>query len=224
MKQGKSEVVVILDRSGSMLSIKDDTIGGFNEFLEKQKSLGKACSFTLCQFDDQYQIDYDNVDINDVKPLDGSTFVPRGWTALYDAIGRTIASIGERLSKTPEDERPENVIVSIFTDGAENKSTEYSNDRIKELITHQTEKYNWVFMFLGANQDACLTAKGMGIQSNYAMSYAATGRGMTKSFDAVNNTVMYCRSHNNGALYSSNIAMASMTNETDELDDQNATI
>lgn len=144
-----TEIIVILDRSGSMQTLKSDTIGGFNSFIaEQKKSEGKAV-LTLVQFDDHYQIDYEGKDINDVNDLNETSYVPRGSTALLDAVGMTINTVGARLSALEEDKRPGSVIFLVITDGAENASREFQANKVKEMVKHQTDVYKWSFIFMG---------------------------------------------------------------------------
>lgn len=164
MKRNYTTIVTLLDRSGSMKKIRQDVIGGFNSFLDSQKKVKGEATVSLYQFDDRFQTDYEFVDINFVKPLDSSNFVPRGWTALYDAVGKTIVSVGEKLALLRENERPSKVIFLIITDGEENWSKEYkSADSIRSMIKHQTNKYNWEFVYIGANQDVIFNARKIGI-------------------------------------------------------------
>lgn len=185
MKQGYTHISFVLDRSGSMSSIKPDTIGGFNEFLKAQKEAPGQASMTLVQFDTEYEALQSMVDIQVVPPLNDSTFVPRGSTALLDAIGRTINETGKSLGDLPEGERPEKVLFVILTDGEENSSREFTNGRINDMITHQRETYKWEFVFLGANQDSIATAATMGIQASHAMTYTADAAGAANTFEAV---------------------------------------
>ena len=158
-----TDITIILDRSGSMQAIRTDTIGGFNSFLEEQKKLPDKASLSLIQFDHEYEPVYRGIDIQDAAKLTLETFVPRGNTALYDAVGRTIVKTGERLAKLPEAERPKRVLFLIITDGAENASREYSAAMLHSMITEQREKYAWEFVFLGANQDSFLNAQQIGV-------------------------------------------------------------
>jgi uncharacterized protein YegL len=169
-----TEIVAIIDRSGSMASLVKDTIGGFNSFIAEQKKGSGKVKLTLVQFDDRYQIDYDGADINDIKDLNKETYMPRGSTALLDAVGKTIITVGERLAKTPEDERPGQVIFLIITDGEENASKEYKEAvKIAEMVKHQTEKYNWTFTFLGGGDAAFSQGVAMGISSNNSYNYSS---------------------------------------------------
>lgn len=177
-----ADITVVLDRSGSMSSVKEDTIGGFNQFLEEQKQNKIPTTFTLAQFDDQYNLLHEGIGIGDVKPLTSDTFVPRGNTALHDAIGRTIESTGKRLASMKESDRPSRIVFLIITDGHENASKEFTATRIKEMVTHQREKYNWEFVFLGANQDAVLTGGSLGIAATNSLTYAHNKIGTQKAF------------------------------------------
>jgi uncharacterized protein YegL len=155
-----TEIAFILDRSGSMESMTNAAISGFNEFLKAQQATvddhGQPipATFTLILFDHEYLPVHNRQNIQTARPLTLDTYVPRGNTALLDAIGRTIDHIGQELAATPEADRPAKVIIAILTDGEENSSRHFSMEDINQRITHQTEKYQWEFMFLGANQDA----------------------------------------------------------------------
>jgi uncharacterized protein YegL len=186
MRQGHAELVCIIDKSGSMESIRSDAVGGFNAFLEGQRKVPGTASVTLVLFDDQYEVVRENIDLKSVENLTDTTFVPRGSTALLDAIGRTINDVGARLSKTPEEQRPEKVMVCIVTDGLENASKEFSISKIKEMIEHQRNKYKWEFSFLAANQDAFLAAGYFGIAKQYTSNFQATAGGTKRAFDVVN--------------------------------------
>lgn len=172
-----TDITIVLDRSGSMASVQDDTIGGFNTFLSEQQSVDGEANLSLVQFDDQYEVVYDGRPIKSADKLTPATFQPRGMTALLDAIGRTINSVGTRLGALDESERPDKVVMVIMTDGFENASKEFDNIKIAEMIRTQTNDYNWQFLFVGANQDAVLSAKSMGIAASHSMSYAANAVG-----------------------------------------------
>ena len=179
-----TEIICIIDESGSMALKASDAIGGFNDFLKKQKKLKDECKFTLVLFDTEYKLVYDGADIKDVAPLNSATYSPGGCTALLDAVGKTIDTVGARYAKTAEKSRPGNVLVCIITDGEENSSREYKKSDICDKITHQTDKYSWKFIFLGANQDAFAEAGGMGITMNCTMNYdMAHISGMYSSLD-----------------------------------------
>ena len=174
-----ADLTVVLDRSGSMHACRQGTIDGFNKFLADQKAVpGEGC-WTLVQFDDQYQIDYAQVDQRDVSPLSVESYGPRGGTALYDAICRTIDDTGRRLAALPEYLRPNKVMVVIITDGYENTSRTFNKHHVNERIAHQRDKYGWQFLFLGANQDAIATATSLGMARSSALSWIDTSYGGT---------------------------------------------
>jgi len=154
-----------------MWEVKSDAIGGFNEFLRKQKELPGTADVTLTLFNHEYDIIQEGVPLQKIKDLDSNTYVPDGMTALLDAVGRTIDAVGNRLSKTEEDKKPEKVIVCILTDGNENQSKEYKKDQIKSKIEHQKKKYQWEFIFLGADIDAFAEAGGIGVPKLNTMSF-----------------------------------------------------
>jgi hypothetical protein len=193
MKQNYTDINIVLDRSGSMESVKDDTIGGFNAFLNSQKAVSGEATITLVQFDNEYQTVYRAISLERAQPLDNTTFVPRGSTALLDAIGRTVVETGRRLADLSEDSRPDKVIFVILTDGFENASREYDNHRINDMIQNQRDNYKWEFVFLGANQDAIATAGNMGIQAANAMTYAANSVGTALAFEAVADNIAQYR-------------------------------
>lgn len=178
----KTEIVCVIDRSGSMAPLTKDSIGGFNSFLESQKEIPGEATLTLALFDHEYSVVHDNVNLQEVPNLNSDTYVPRGMTALHDAIGRTMDTVGVRLSNTPEQDRPEKVIFVILTDGAENSSQEYQQDKIAEMIKHQREVYNWEFVFLAANQDAFETGGSLNISRGMTMNYSATSKGVTDAY------------------------------------------
>jgi uncharacterized protein YegL len=192
MNDNLTEIAFILDRSGSMESMVEPAISGFNRLLREQQQESGIARFTLVLFDDHYEVPFQSVPIAEVIELDTTTFVPRGSTALLDAIGRTIDELGAKLGATPETERPGQVIVAILTDGMENASHRYTWRDISKRIRHQTEKYEWKFIFLGANQDAIATAGRMSIHatdtSNFAMdanSYGAVNDALNRKMKAI---------------------------------------
>lgn len=154
MKKNLCEIVVILDESGSMESCKTDTISGVNLFLNNQKRISGEANVTLVKFSDYYRIINDSIPLDQIVYLDENNYTPANTTALLDAIGRTINTIGKRLADTPEADRPEKVIFAIITDGYENASHEFSRKQIFDMVSLQKDKYRWEFIFLGANIDA----------------------------------------------------------------------
>ena len=194
MKDNLTEIVFILDESGSMSSLRDDTIGGFNGYVEDQKKEpGEAYLTTVC-FDDEYRLVHDHVNLADVAPLTEKDYSPRGCTALMDAIGRTINSVGQRLAATPEAERPAHVIFVITTDGYENASKEFTREQVKQMIEHQQTKYSWQFIFIGAGIDAYKEAGSIGINGMYAMSAAKSASGVVDTYFSVSNASKIVRS------------------------------
>ncbi|MGA8046664.1 MAG: vWA domain-containing protein [Dermatophilaceae bacterium] len=159
----------LLDRSGSMQSIREDTIGGFDAFIAEQRTQPGQCRVTLAQFDDRYDVVYSDLPIGEVP---GLQLQPRGTTALLDAIGRLVTDAGERLAALPEADRPGTVIVGIMTDGHENASKEWSHAAVKSLIQQQTQTYGWEFLYMGADQDAIEVGTGLGVPAARSMTYS----------------------------------------------------
>ena len=189
MRDNLTELVFILDRSGSMASMKEEAIGGFNAFLEEQQKLEGEANLTLVLFDNEYKKLYDGVDIKKCATLNENTYVPRGTTALLDAIGRTMNDVGQRLASMAETERPSKVLVAVLTDGMENASQDYQKAKINEMITHQTDKYSWQFLFLGANQDAIGEGMSLGISAKHSMTYDFNKIGTKHAFATLSNSV-----------------------------------
>jgi len=161
----------LLDRSGSMQSIKTDTEGGFAAFIEGQRSAVGECRVTLAQFDEHYEIVFADTPVADVGPL---RLQPRGSTALLDAMGRMITEAGAALAALPEDERPGSVVVAIMTDGLENASREWTHRAVKALVEQQSTTYAWQFLYMGADQDAIEVGHALGVSGEHAVTY---GRG-----------------------------------------------
>lgn len=173
MKKGFTLIAVVLDRSGSMESIRQATIDGFNEFLKAQRAAPGRALLTLAQFDHEYDLVFHMAPL----PERHTAYFPRGSTALLDAIGNTIQRVGADLDGMPEAERPEKVIFVIITDGYENASHQFDRSKVFGMIKHQREKYAWDFQFLGANQDSIAEAGALGIAPQFAMNYAPTQGG-----------------------------------------------
>jgi uncharacterized protein YegL len=172
-KQGLTEIVCVVDRSGSMGIVKQDAIGSFNSFVEDQKKAPGEAIFSLTLFNTTYELRHNGVPINDVPGFTESTYFPNGATALLDAVGKTIDEVGERLSKAEEKDRPERLVFVILTDGEENSSKEYSRKQVMEKIQHQTDVYKWEFVFLAAGKEAFSEALKIGIKARNISSYAA---------------------------------------------------
>ena len=201
MKTDYSDLSLVLDRSGSMEAVRADTIGGFNAFLSDQQKNGTGtATITLAQFDDIYEVVYRAIALADAAPLTADTFVPRGSTALLDAIGKTIDETGTRLAALPEAERPDKVIFVILTDGEENASRHFTMKQISEKIRHQRDTYGWEFVFLGANQDAIATAAQIGVSRDAALSYAYDGKGVMDAMETVSENVRGMRSKAQGGF------------------------
>lgn len=192
MRENLTEIVFVLDRSGSMSGLAADTIGGFNELIEKQKKIEGDAYVTTVLFDHEYEVLHDHVALEEVAPLTDSEYFARGSTALLDAVGRTIDSVGARLAAAHEEERPEHVVFVITTDGKENSSREYTAQRVRGMIEHQQQKYSWQFVFLGANMDAVSEARNLGISAKYAANFTPTGRGVNRMYAKALDNVMCC--------------------------------
>ena len=179
MRQDKADITVILDRTGSMEPIRDDTIGGFNRFMEDQKGVPGECLLTLVQFDSQdpFEVIWRGVPVKDATPLTRNTYVPRAATPLLDAIGRGINDTGKRLGELSEADRPGKVIFVVITDGLENASREFKRATIKEMVERQRDIYKWEFVFLGANMDAVKEGAEMGVPGASSMTTAPDSAG-----------------------------------------------
>lgn len=177
----RSLIAVLLDRSGSMETIKADTEGGFNAFIDKQRGQSADVRVTLAQFDTHYDVVYANRPIDEVPPLD---LQPRGMTALYDAVGRLITDVGAELAAKPDHERPGHVVIVVLTDGHENSSREWTHDAVSAAIRRQEGEYSWDFVFLGANMDAVAIGQQLGFAADRSLTYAASGEGVNAAFSA----------------------------------------
>ena len=179
MKKGLTEIIFVLDRSGSMGHLTGDTIGAYNAYLDEQKRFEGETRITTVLFDDKYELLYNGCELEKAY-IDHEKYYVRGMTALYDALGKTILDVGRRLSQTPESERPEKIIFIITTDGYENASREFTRKKVKEMIEHQQNKYSWEFLFFGANIDSAETADSIGLSSDNAFDFEASPKGMHK--------------------------------------------
>ncbi|NLC54028.1 MAG: VWA domain-containing protein [Firmicutes bacterium] len=195
MKRDLTEIIFLLDRSGSMGGLESDTIGGFNAFIEKQRQLEGETIVTVVLFDDRYEILWNGIRAEEAKLTEKEYFV-RGMTALLDAVGKTILDVGYRLVRTKEEERPGKVIFVITTDGRENSSREFTYQKVKELIRHQQEKYGWEFIFLGANIDVAKEADALGIYKENAHSYVASEAGIQEMYNVAHDSVAKMRRSN----------------------------
>ena len=189
MKKGSTELVFILDKSGSMAGLERDTIGGFNSMLQKQKALEGECRITTVLFDNRYELLHDRIDIQAVSPMTEKEYQVGGSTALLDAMGQTIQKLIQVQKNTAEEYRAENVMFVIITDGAENASREHSAPKVKEMIKRQREQYGWEFVFLGANIDAVGTATRFGIAADRAVDYVPDAKGTELNFRMMSEAV-----------------------------------
>lgn len=193
MNMNRTSIGVVIDRSGSMESTKNDTIGGFNTFLTDQKALPGEADLTLALFDHEYTLVHDGVKLADVPELTSITYVPRGSTALRDAIGRTVNAMGAKLTSIPEDERPGKVILVIITDGEENFSKEFSADQIRIMLKEQQEKYSWEILYFGANQDAFAVGKVLGLANGASTNYVSNSVGTRALYSSIGDSVSKSR-------------------------------
>lgn len=189
MKEGLTEVVFILDRSGSMSGLEADTIGGFNSMLNKQKLEDGEVIISTVLFDDQCEVLYDRVLVNQVEPMNEKQYYVRGCTALLDAIGGAVHHISKIHKSLKESEVPEKTLFIITTDGMENSSRKYNYDKVKKMVEKHQKKHNWEFMFLGANIDAISVAGKFGIGANRSFNYHCDGAGTSFVFQAANDTI-----------------------------------
>lgn len=186
MEKGYTDITLLLDRSGSMETIRHDIQGGLNTFIEDQKKLDGKCLLTHVNFDNMIERKFTAKPIKEVTDIE---LVPRGMTALYDALGIIITETVERLSKLKEEEKPEHVIFVVVTDGEENASRELQQSDVKKMISKQTDDYKWHFVYLGANQDAFAVGRGMGFSGNTSMSYSPDAAGVQSSIGATSKNI-----------------------------------
>ena len=193
MKQNLVWLIFCIDRSGSMSSIKNDMIGGFNQFIKQQleANIGE-CRVFAYKFDDTYEVMFEDVDLKDVPILDTNNYVPRGMTALYDAMAITIDNVGARLASMKEEDRPEKVLVVTITDGEENSSRKFGQLDVANRVKHQQEVYNWSFAYIGANQDSWAVGHSIGYVKGTTLDYTANTAGVAYAFDALkDSTTVY---------------------------------
>jgi len=193
----KTQIVCLLDRSGSMSAIINDAIGGFNEFIAEQKKLSDEATLTVAIFDTQYDLVYNNVNIKEVEKITRDTWSPRGMTALYDAIGKTINDVKNIHAEMKKKNRPDKVLFCVVTDGYENASQEYDNNAIRKMIK-DCEKNDWSFIYLAANQDAFDVGTSFGISGGNTYNFMATADGASKMSMTLNNASVSYRSMSTG--------------------------
>ena len=193
MKKGLTELVFILDRSGSMGGLEDDTIGGFNSMLAKQKKEEGEANVTTVFFDDQIETIHDRFPIGVVEPITDKDYFVRGSTALLDAVGSTVKKVENIQNRLPEEMRAENIIFVITTDGYENASQEYSASMVKKMVETNQEK-GWQFIFMGANMDAVGEAEKIGIRKTHAVNYRPTSAGVQMNYSVAGSVLSCMRS------------------------------
>ena len=201
-----TEIIFVIDKSGSMSHLAGDTIGGFNGFIESQKALEGKATLTTVLFDTTWRILHDGIDIQEVEVMNSSDYIAGGGTAMLDAIGEIINRVQDRHDELGK-EKPEEVLFVITTDGEENSSRTFNKSQIEKMIKHQTNGHGWKFMFLGANMDAVKEAEGIGISKNWSTNYAYDSKGIYDTFTTMSCTASAVRSaavtdeFNVGALY-----------------------
>lgn len=193
MRKGLTELVFILDRSGSMSGLEADTIGGFNGLLTKQKNEEGEAYVSVVLFDDRTEVLYDRVDIRKVEPMNDKQYYVRGCTALLDAVGGAIHHIGNVHKYAREEDVPEKTLFIITTDGMENASRAYSYEKVRRMIENQKERYHWEFLFLGANIDAVSVAGKFGIKADRAVTYEHDEAGTRLNYEVMSNAVSFAR-------------------------------
>ena len=193
MKKNLTELVFILDRSGSMAGLEGDTIGGFNAMMEKQKRESGETLVSTVLFDQDTQVIHDRVPLENLGPLTEEEYYVRGSTALLDAVGGAIRHIGNVHKYAREEDVPEKTLFVITTDGMENASRRYDYDRVKDMIRRQQERYGWEFLFLGANIDAAREAGRFGIRPECAADYHADSRGTRVIYESLSQAVCQVR-------------------------------
>jgi len=187
-----TEIIFVIDASGSMAHLVGDTIGGFNGFIESQKAIDGKATLTTVLFDSSWRILHNGVDLHEVKPMTTADYVAGGMTAMLDAIGETINRVQDRHDELGE-EKPENVLFVITTDGEENSSHKFTKSQIEKMIKHQTNGHGWKFMFLGANMDAIKEANSIGISSDWSTNYTYTAKGVCDAYTTLSNATCSMR-------------------------------
>ncbi len=193
MRKNLTEIVFILDRSGSMSGLEEDTIGGFNSMIEKQKRTEGEALVSTILFANRSEVIHDRVNLRDIKPMTREDYIARGCTALLDAIGDAIHHIGNIHKYAREEDVPEHTLFVITTDGMENASRRYDSDKVKKMIEHEKEKYGWEFLFLGANIDAVETAKRFGINEDRAVNYHSDHEGTQLNYEVLSEAISSVR-------------------------------
>jgi len=193
MKSGFTTIAAVLDASGSMASLLKDTLDGFNNFVEEQKQVPGEATLTLYTFNNTNNIVHEFLPLKDVPPLTKENYSPNGGTALLDAVGHIVTSLGAHLAKMKEEDRPEKVIVMVVTDGAENASKNFTKEKVKQMLEHQQSKYNWEIIFAGANIDAFEEGASYGVAARSVMQYSATPQGVSSNYQNMSKSVRRAR-------------------------------
>lgn len=193
MKKNLTEIVFILDRSGSMSGLEADTIGGFNSMIEKQKNAEGEALISTVLFDNTSEVIHDRVSVQSIKPMTRDDYTVRGCTALLDAIGGAIHHIGNVHKYARNEDVPEHTLFVITTDGMENASRQYDSEKVKKMIERQKEKYGWEFLFLGANIDAVETARHFGISEDRAVNYHSDSEGTQLNYEVLSEAICSVR-------------------------------
>ena len=193
MRKNLTEIVFILDRSGSMSGLETDTIGGFNSMIEKQKKAEGEALISTVLFDNTSEVIHDRVSVQNIKPMTDEDYTVRGCTALLDAIGGAIHHIGNVHKYARAENVPEHTMFVITTDGMENASRKYDSEKVKKMIERQKEKYGWEFLFLGANIDAVETARHFGISEDRAVNYHSDSEGTQLNYEVVSEAICAVR-------------------------------
>lgn len=194
MKENLTSINVIIDSSGSMNKLANDTIEGFNAFLAEQKLLPGEATISLTTFNTNVVNVYNQIPIQEASPLTSKNYSTLGGTALLDAVGTAIDSLGNKLSLLKEEEKPSKVLFLIMTDGEENSSREYSKEKIKNMVSHQQDKYNWAFVFVGANIDSFLEGASIGMNYSNTMNFAPSSEGVKEIYDSMSRNTSKFRS------------------------------
>lgn len=201
-KPNFTAIVAVIDNSGSMSILEKETIQGYNSFIETQKKESGEAAVTLVTFNSHARTHCNLEPIASATVLTEENYRPTGYTALYDAVGSTISSVGEKLAAMKEEDRPSKILFLIMTDGQENASRKYRSHKISEMVQHQKAKYSWEFVFIGANQDAIMAGKDIGIGATNSFNYVASPAGAAVLFDNVTRSVSNYRVSSADAAYS----------------------
>ena len=200
MKQNLTSINILLDRSGSMIKLTNETLAGFNSFLAEQKAVPGAATLTLATFASDYTLIHDSVPLDSVSDLTPQDYKTGGYTCLLYALGKTIDSVGQKLASLPEEERPSKVILIVMTDGAENHSHRlpdtFTRKQVFDKITHQQDKYSWTIAFLGCSQDQVDDAINLGITTANSIAFSADGAGVAASYNSISSNMAAYRGGN----------------------------